>query len=69
MSTLSVPLSADMLKQIEELIEDGVASNKADLVRKAIDKYIEDQVVEGILKAMKEPTLEGDLDELAEKFA
>lgn len=68
MSTLSVPLSGDMLKQIESLIDQGVASNKADLVRKAINKYIEDQVVEAILRASKEPSLEGDLDELAKKF-
>ena len=68
MSTLSVPVSARMLKHIEDLIKDGVASNKADLVRKAMDKYIEDQVVEGILKAMKEPRLSGDIDELAARF-
>jgi Arc/MetJ-type ribon-helix-helix transcriptional regulator len=68
MSTLSVPLSGDTLKQIEALIQQGVASNKADLVRKAIDKYIENQVVESILKASKEPRLSGDLDELAKKF-
>lgn len=68
MSTLSVPLSGDTLKQIEALIQQGVASNKADLVRKAIDKYIEDQVVESILRASKEPRLSGDLDELAKKF-
>ena len=68
MTTLSVPLSGDMLRGIENLIKQGVASNKADLVRKAIDKYLEDQAVEAVLKAMKEPSLEGDIDELADKI-
>jgi Arc/MetJ-type ribon-helix-helix transcriptional regulator len=68
MSTLSVPLSGDMLKQIESLIKQGVASNKADLVRRAIDKYLEDQAVEAVLRASKEPRLSGDLDELAKKI-
>ncbi len=68
MSTLSVPLSADRLKQIESLVDQGIAANKADAVRKAIDKYLEDQAVEAVLKAMKEPSLEGDLNELAKRF-
>lgn len=68
MSTLSVPLSAAMLKQIESLVDQGIAANKADAVRKAIDKYLEDQAVEAVLKASKEPRLSGDLDELAKKF-
>lgn len=50
------------------LIKEGNASNKADLVRKAIDRYIEEQAIEDILKAAKEPRLEGDLDELAKRF-
>ena len=68
MSTLSIPLSDDRLKQIQSLIDQGVADNKASLVRKAIDKFIEDQVIEAILKAQKEPRLSGDLDELAARF-
>jgi len=68
MSTLSVPLSDGQLRQIQSLIDQGVAENKASLVRKAIDKYIEDQVIEAILKAKEEPSLEGDLDELAARF-
>lgn len=69
MSTLSVPLPDEVLKKIQALIDMGVADNKAALVRKAIDKYIEDQVIESILKADKEPRLKGDLDELARKLA
>ena len=65
MTTLSVPLSGNMLQAIENLVKDGIAANKADLVRKALNKYIEDQAVKAVLDAAKEPSLEGDIDELA----
>lgn len=67
MTTISVPLPAELLRQIEWLIAEGIASNKADAVRKAVKKYAEDQVVEHILRAREEPSLDGDLDELAAK--
>lgn len=68
MSTLSVPLSADMLKKIEDMVRQGVATNKAELVRKAIDKFLEAQAIQAILDAQKEPRLSGDLRKLAKKF-
>ncbi len=68
MSTLSVPLPDDRVRQLEELVKLGIAANKADAVRKAIDRYLEEQAVERVLKAAKEPNLTGDLDELAAKL-
>lgn len=68
MSTLSVPLTVELMQGIDELVASGKAANRADAARKALKKYIEDHVVEEILKASKEPRLEGDLDELAAKF-
>lgn len=68
MSTLSIPVSPHMLLAIEDLVRDGRASNKADLVRKAIENYLKEEAIRAILQAEKEPTLEGDLDELAKKF-
>lgn len=68
MSTLSVPLTDDLLKAIENLVKSGIGSNKADVVRRAIKKYVEDQAVEAVLRAAKEPRLEGDLDELVKKI-
>ena len=68
MSTLSIPIDGETLKKIEMIIKEGAASNKADFVRKAIDRYIEEKAVEDILRAAKEPRLEGDLDELAKRF-
>ena len=68
MSTLSVPLPADMLKKIEDMVKQGFAANKADLVRRAIDKFLEAQAIQAVLDAEKEPSLGGDLDELAKKL-
>jgi Arc/MetJ-type ribon-helix-helix transcriptional regulator len=68
MSTLSVPMPPDLLKALENLINRGMASSKADAVRKAVEKYIEQMAVEEILQASREPSLEGDLDELLKKI-
>lgn len=68
MSTLSVPLPANLLTALENLVKKGSASSKADAARKAIEKYIEDMAVEDVLQASREPSLEGDLDELLKKI-
>lgn len=65
MTTISVPLPADLIKMLDKLVADGVAVNKADAMRKALKKFSEDQAVERVLRAEREPRLEGDLDELA----
>lgn len=69
MTTISVPLPADLLLAIEKLIDSGIAANKADAIRKAIALYIEQQEVEEILRASREPRLKGDLDTLAEQLS
>jgi Arc/MetJ-type ribon-helix-helix transcriptional regulator len=69
MTTISVPINDDLLQAIQHLIDQGIAANKADAVRKALKKYIEDKEVEEILQASKEPSLEGGLDELLKKFS
>ena len=68
MSTLSVPLNAELEKEVENLVKNGYGSNKADVVRRAIKKASEDEVVLAILNAKTEPSLKGDLRELAKKF-
>ncbi len=68
MSTLSVPLDSDTLKAIEDLVRDGIASNKSDAVRRALRMYIEEQAIQAVLRAEKGPRLRGDLKELAKKF-
>lgn len=68
MSTLSIPVDADMLGAIEQLVRNGFAANKSDAVRRALTMYLEEQAVQAVLRAEKEPRLKGDLEELAKKF-
>ena len=68
MSMLSVPLTPELEQTIDRLVEDGVAANKADLARKAIEYFARQQAIEDVLRAEKEPALSGDLDELVKKF-
>jgi len=70
MSTLSVPLSADLEKIIAELLAKGVASNKSDLARKALLYFAEEEAIRTILESEREADQKkiffGDPDELAD---
>ncbi len=68
MTTLSVPLTAELANHVEKLVELGYGSNKADAVRKAIQAAAEDQAVQAILKAAKETPLRGNIRDLANKI-
>ncbi len=68
MTTNSVPLNDDQFHRLMHLVEQGVGANKADVLRKALDKLAEDEAVEEVLRASREPRLNGDLDELARKL-
>ena len=68
MTTLSIPISGDLEKFIERMIKDGKGANKADVVRRALREYEENEIVERILQAEREPSLNGDLKNLMKKF-
>jgi len=68
MSTLSVPIPAQMEESLINLVKSGYGSNKADVVRRAITRLIEEEAVLTVLRAEKEPSLSGDLRELAKKI-
>lgn len=68
MTTISVPLPADLEKELNNLVKTGYGSNKADVVRRAIKRASEEEVIQTILKAQQEVGLKGDLKELAKKF-
>ena len=68
MSTISVPLPANLEEFINRMVKSGNAANKADVVRKALRRMSDEEAVEAILRAQKEPNLKGDLDVLARKF-
>jgi putative addiction module CopG family antidote len=68
MSTLSVPLSPKLEEFIDEQVRSGRAASKADVVRRALTAFSEEDAVQEILKAQREPVLRGDLRELMKKF-
>lgn len=68
MSTLSVPLTPQLEIEIDRMVKNGVASNKAAVVRRAIEKLAEDEAVNAVLLAQNEPTLRGDLRKLMKEI-
>jgi Arc/MetJ-type ribon-helix-helix transcriptional regulator len=51
MTTLSVPINAELEEFINDQIADGKAANKADVVRKALLHYSEEQAFMDVLEA------------------
>ena len=72
MSTISVPLNAELTSWIEQMIKQGYAENKAALVRKALRLLAEEEAIAAVMQAERElkagKILRGNLDELAKKF-
>lgn len=68
MSTLSIPISAEQEEFIKRYIKEGKADNKAQVVRRALKKFAEDETVEAILRAEAEKPLTGDLRMLMKKL-
>lgn len=68
MTTLSVPISSELEGFINRMVKEGRASNKADVVRRAIRRLSEDEVVERVIRAQMEPTIKGDLKTLMKKI-
>ncbi len=68
MSTISVPLSAELEESLNGLVQSGYGSNKADVIRRALAKANEDEAVRAVLQAQIEISegkgLKGDLREL-----
>ncbi len=72
MSTLSVPLTPDLEKFINNQVKSGRAANKADVVRRAIRAMEEEEAVQAVLEAQREvdegKILRGDIRKLMKKF-
>lgn len=72
MSTLSVPLSPELEKFIDNQVKSGNAANKADVVRRALIRFSEDEAVRVVLEASQEvkdgKVLRGDLRELIKRI-
>lgn len=68
MATVSVPLTPDLQKSLDTLVGNGVGSNRADVMRRALEQLAEREAIEAILRAQREPVLRGDLDDLLSKI-
>lgn len=72
MATISIPITSELNEYIEEQVKLGNASSKAELIRRAIIKFKEEQFIQSILQAKQDvkdgKVFEGDLDELAKGF-
>lgn len=72
MTTISVPLPPHMIEFIEKEVRMGNYTNKAEVVRKAIAKFQEDEAVEAVLRSERDVAegrvFSGDLDELVKKL-
>ena len=61
MSTISVPLTKEREARLDNLVKNGVAPNRAAVMRKALDKLAEDEAIEAVLRAEREPIIRGDI--------
>ncbi len=72
MTTLSIPVSANLEELVNSLVKRGFAANKAEVVRKALILLAEEEAVNAVLKSQQEAregkVLRGDLREIAKKF-
>ena len=68
MTTLSIPVSSKQEDLVNSLVKKGYGSNKADVVRKALDLLAEEEAIASVLKSEQEifegKLLKGDLREL-----
>ncbi len=73
MSTLSVPLTATLEADVIRLVKSGFAETKAEVVRRAIARLVEEEAVNAVLISQKEARegklFEGDLRTLVKKFS
>lgn len=68
MTTLSVPVPPKLEELVNSLVKKGYGSNKADVVRRALELLAEEEAVRSVLIAQGEPTLKGDLKTLMKKL-
>lgn len=54
MTTISVPLSPKLQEQLDSLVAEGVGNNRADVMRRALEWFAEEEAVNAVLKAEHE---------------
>ncbi|MFA5129951.1 MAG: hypothetical protein WC477_03450 [Patescibacteria group bacterium] len=72
MSTLSVPLSAELESFVASMVRSGMASNKADVVRRALLRMSEEDAIDAVLRSEQElrdgRVIRGDLRKALSKL-
>ena len=67
MSTISVPLSKELIAHLDQLVA-NTGATRAAVMRKALEKFAEDEAVEAVLRAEREVAggkiLRGDIKNL-----
>ena len=73
MGTISVPLTAKLEETMDNLVLVGHGSSKADIVRRAITAFAEEQAVLAVLRSEQEAReckiLKGDLRKLVKRMS
>ncbi len=54
MATISVPLSAELEHRLDTLVSDGAGSNRADVMRRALERFAEEEATNAILASERE---------------
>lgn len=67
MTTLSVPLSPELAKFVEEATK-STGLTKSDIMRQALTFYAQEQAVRKVLLATREPSLDGDLCDVMDQL-
>lgn len=72
MTTLSIPITSEQEKFINDLVKSGKAGSKAHVVRYALQRLAEEEAVNAVLNAEREigdgRGLRGDLKKLLKKI-
>jgi len=72
MTTISVPITGEQEKFINDQVKSGKAANKAHVVRYALQRLAEEEAVNAVLQAERElddgKGMRGDLNKLLKKI-
>ena len=72
MSTISVPITGEQEKFINDLVKSGKAANKAHAVRYAIQRLAEEEAIASLERGLEDMRAgrvhQGDLRKLVKKF-
>jgi Arc/MetJ-type ribon-helix-helix transcriptional regulator len=54
MATISVPLSPKLQELLDGLVSDRVGANRADVMRRALEHFAEEEAINAVLRAERE---------------